>query len=120
MKTIPGLAGGRDKRLLVKHEPDDQLDLILYKFGCDNGISEYHQMLGVALREWLMEYLQDVPQHRWQLDTMQPMGGSKLYSYALSIIMSLPLARWGFKTPTMKSALRHAAQVYLKKRGVLP
>lgn len=119
METIPTRAGGRDKRLLNKHEPDDQLDLILYKFGCDNGITEYHQMLGVALREWLMEYLKDIPFYRSQLDRLKTIGSDRLYSYPLSIVESLPLARWGFKTPAVKSALRHAAQTYLKKRGIL-
>ena len=115
--SIPDFPTGRDKMLMNKHQNDEFLDLQLYRWALDNQHS-YFEALGRAIQSWLLVYLKDMGNYRWQMDKLAVCAKSILYREAIGIFETLPLYSWGFAMPTQKSALQHVVKRFLKAQGV--
>ena len=118
LKPIPGLATGRDKRLILKNKPDEQLDLLLFKWATDNGLT-YSRALGVCLKDWLLAYLGNSPTHKHVIESIVHANHDLLADVCVTAISGLPLARWGFERPTTRSALIYGVKRFLTKQGTL-
>ena len=115
--AIPDFPMGRDKRFINKGHDDEFLDLQLYRWALNNDHS-YFEALGRAIQSWLLVYLKDLGQYRWQMDKLSVCAKCILYRESIAIFESLPLRQWGFPTPTQKSALQHVVKRFLKAQGV--
>lgn len=123
MKDLPliddsEIFGGRDKRLILKNQPDDQIDLILNQWAIDKGYS-YHDAVGIALKDWLLDWLKDSPTHKWLIDRLRTESRSKAAEHCLDALTSLPLSRLGFPTPPFKNAMRMGVRRFLRQKGLV-
>lgn len=124
MKDLPliddsEIFGGRDKRLILKNQPDDQIDLILNQWAIDKGYS-YHDAVGIALKDWLLAILENAKGYEHSLEKLKHnITSNILLHYCMETIEALPLVSMGFKSPATKHALQHAVRRFLKKHGAL-